>query len=126
VQLLREIISISFPRAHHRECAVLHSRCIGKWDHQNSPLSRAKGLATLGPTPADTDLLDRRVQGQFGTTRPERLCHAQCAARQEANAEHKSLNDWAALNENQPHVAKYNLEKMTKIYVQYPNCMSKV
>src|SRR6218665_2343172 len=53
-QLLREIIPN--PRAHHRECAVLHRRCTGKRDHQNTPLSRAKGSATLGsrPRPPET------------------------------------------------------------------------
>jgi len=51
---MREIIPN--PRARHRECAVLYKRCTGKRDHQNTPLSRAKGCATLGPRHWPTEI----------------------------------------------------------------------
>jgi len=41
----REIITN--PRTLNRECAVLHIHCMGKRDHQNSPVGRAKGLLLL-------------------------------------------------------------------------------
>jgi len=47
-------------------------------------LETCPGPSTL----ADRDLLSRRVQGQVGTARPERRLYTQCAAGQEAKAEH--------------------------------------
>jgi len=49
------------PPVHHRQCTVLNSRCMGKWDHQSPLVSRAKGLAT----PAKRDQLGRLVQDHW-------------------------------------------------------------
>src|SRR6218665_77300 len=82
-QLLREIIPN--PRARNRECAVLHKRFTGKRDHQNSPLSRAKGSATLGSRHRPTEI--RRCKAKLAP--PEQKDdYIQCTAGQEANAEH--------------------------------------
>jgi len=42
--------------ARNRESAVLHRRCTGKRDHQNTILSRAKGSATLGSRHQPTEI----------------------------------------------------------------------
>src|SRR6218665_2420114 len=85
-QLLREIIPN--PRARHRECAVLHRRCTGQRDHQNTLSAERRDRLPWAPTLADRDLVDKLVQGQVGTAKPERRLYTECAAGQEANAEH--------------------------------------
>jgi len=58
-QLLREIVPN--PRAHHRECAALHSH--GLTGPTEPPSQQSEGIGYLGsPTLADRDLLGRRVQ----------------------------------------------------------------
>src|SRR6218665_396616 len=55
------------------------------------PSQQSEGIGYPGlPTPADRDLLGKLVQDQVDTARPERRLYTECAAGQEASAEHLS------------------------------------
>jgi len=77
----------TIPTTENARLCIAGVRANGTTRTHSQQSEGISAILSLAPTLTDRSLVDRLVQGQVGTTKPEFRIYHQCAVGHEANAE---------------------------------------